>query len=103
MTLDRMCYDAPMDFLLIAAVYLVVAFLILAFNYGAHKNDQDDYEFYESGSSPQTNDALTYNGLPIVVTDEDFLEHLHEMGYGGYIDVAELNLEWNIWAIENLE
>jgi hypothetical protein len=41
--------------------------------------------------------------LPFVVADDDFIEHLHEMGYGDYIDMAELDLEWNIWAIENLE
>jgi hypothetical protein len=41
--------------------------------------------------------------LPILVADDDFIEHLHEMGYENTIDVAELGLEWNIWATENLE
>lgn len=53
-----------------------------------------------------TLDRMCYDApmtLPFVVADDDFIEHLHEMGYGDYIDMAELDLEWNIWAIENLE
>ena len=53
-----------------------------------------------------TLDRMCYDApmtLPFVVADDDFIEHLHEMGYGGYIDAAELGLEWNIWATENLE
>lgn len=94
-----------MEFILIAGVYLVVLFLILAFNYGAHKNDQDDYEYYTSGSSPLTNDApeTTYIGLPIVVADDDFLEHLHEMGFDDTIELDEAFIEWDDWAAENVE
>jgi hypothetical protein len=41
--------------------------------------------------------------LPIVVADDDFIEHLHETGFSETIDVAELNEEWNDWAKENLD
>ena len=94
-----------MELALIAGVYLVVAFLILAFNYGAHKNDQDYYEYYTSGSSPQTNDAIepTYNGLPILVADDDFIEHIREMGFDDTIELDEAIIEWDDWAAENVE
>jgi hypothetical protein len=41
--------------------------------------------------------------LPVLVADDDFIEHLYEMGYGETIELDELILEWNIWALENLE
>jgi hypothetical protein len=41
--------------------------------------------------------------LPILVADDDFIEYLHEMGHGGTIELDELILEWNDWALENLE
>lgn len=41
--------------------------------------------------------------LPVLVADDDFIDHLYEMGYAGTIEVGELDLEWNIWAKENLE
>ena len=44
----------------------------------------------------------SYTGLPVVVADDDFIEHLHENGFQESIDVAELNEEWNDWAKENL-
>ena len=91
-----------MELALIAGVYLVVLFLILAFNHGAHKNDVDDYEFYESGSSLQTNDALE-NVEIVLVADDDFLEHLHEMGFDDTIDIEEAIIEWDAWAAENVE
>ena len=91
-----------MELALIAGVYLVVLFLILAFNYGAHKNDVDDYEYYTSGSSLQTNDALE-NVEIVLVADDDFLEHLHEMGFDDTIDIEEAIIEWDDWAAENLE
>jgi len=87
-----------MDLLLIAAVYLVVAVLILAFNHGAHKNDKYDYGFYDVDSSPQTIDAPI-----ILVADDDFLEHLHEMGFDDTIELEEALIEWDDWAAENLE
>lgn len=41
--------------------------------------------------------------LPIVVADDDFIEHLHEMSYYNTIDIGELNEEWNTWSSENCE
>ena len=41
--------------------------------------------------------------LPILVADDDFIEHLYEMGYAGTIELDELYLEWNDWAAENVE
>lgn len=108
-----------MEYVLIIGIYLVSLGVVLAFSYGAHKNDVEDYKVYESGSSPLrnmlddydtpkypwTNNApeSNYIGLPIVIADDDFLEHLAEMGFETSIDVAELNDEWNEWAGENLE
>jgi hypothetical protein len=46
---------------------------------------------------------ITYNGLPVLAADDDFIEHLHESGFSETIDVAELNEEWNDWAKENLD
>jgi hypothetical protein len=40
--------------------------------------------------------------LPVLTADDDFIEHLHEMSYVT-IEVGELDLEWNNWALENLE
>lgn len=40
--------------------------------------------------------------LPVLVGDEDFIEHLHENGFDETIDVEDLVLEWNDWAKENL-
>jgi hypothetical protein len=45
----------------------------------------------------------SYKGLPVVVADDDFIEHLYENGFDETIDVAELNEEWNDWAKENLD
>ncbi len=47
--------------------------------------------------------GLTYKGLPVLVADDDFIEHLHENGYTETIDSAELLLEWNDWVKENVE
>ena len=41
--------------------------------------------------------------LPVLVADDDFLEHLREQSFRDTIDVAELNEEWNDWAKENVE
>jgi len=90
-----------MEFVLIAAVYLVVLFFILAFNHGAHKNDQDDYWLDEPGSSLTTNDAP--EAIVTLVADDDFLEHLHEMGFDDTIDIEEALIEWDEWAAENVE
>jgi hypothetical protein len=91
-----------MEYVFIIAVYLVVLAMIISFNHGAHENDQDDYELYESGSSLQTNDALE-NVEIVLVADDDFLEHLHEMGFEDTIDIGDALLEWHDWAAENVE
>lgn len=46
--------------------------------------------------------GVTYNGLPILVADDDFIEYLCENGFDKTIDVAEINEEWNNWAKENV-
>ena len=40
--------------------------------------------------------------LPVLVADDDFIEHLHEQGYDS-IDVQELYVEYADWAKENVE
>jgi hypothetical protein len=40
--------------------------------------------------------------LPVLVADDDFIEHLHEQGYDS-LDVNELYFEYNEWAKENVE
>ena len=45
---------------------------------------------------------MNYKGLPVLVADDDFIEHLHEQGYSETIDIAELSLEWVGWAKENV-
>jgi len=47
--------------------------------------------------------GLTIDGLPIYVVDDDFIEHLAEMGYDGSIEVNDLELEWNTWVKENVD
>jgi hypothetical protein len=46
---------------------------------------------------------ITYKGLPVLVADDDFIEHLHENGFDETIDVGDLGLEWNAWLKENLD
>lgn len=83
-----------MELVLVALIYFVALFVILAFNYGAHKNDHLD-----EGSSPD--DAP--EALVTLVADDDFLEHLHEMGFEDTIDIEEAIIEWYEWAAENVE
>jgi hypothetical protein len=45
---------------------------------------------------------MNYKGLPVLVADDDFIEHLHEHGYSETIDIGELSLEWFDWAKENV-
>jgi hypothetical protein len=45
---------------------------------------------------------MNYKGLPVLVADDDFIEHLHEQGYSETIDIVELSLEWVDWAKENV-
>ena len=40
--------------------------------------------------------------LPVLVADEDFIEHLHESGYVDTIELDEVVLEWADWAKENV-
>ena len=40
--------------------------------------------------------------LPVLVADDDFIEHLHEQGYYS-IELEELYIEYGDWAKENVE
>jgi hypothetical protein len=40
--------------------------------------------------------------LPVLVGDDDFIEHLHEHGFSETIDIGDLALEWADWARENV-
>jgi hypothetical protein len=46
--------------------------------------------------------GVTYEGLPVLVADEDFIEYLHEQGFDKTIEVDDLIFEWIDWAKENL-
>ena len=46
---------------------------------------------------------LTYNDLPVLVADDDFIEHLHENGFEDTIDVNDLAFEYLDWAKENVD
>ena len=48
-----------------------------------------------------TETGVTYNGLPIVVIDDDFCEHLEERSFES-LEVVELWEEWSEWAKENV-
>lgn len=41
--------------------------------------------------------------LPILIADDDFIEHLHEVGFEGTIDINDLIFEWIDWEVENVE
>jgi hypothetical protein len=41
--------------------------------------------------------------LPVLVGDDDFIEHLHENGFTKTIDVDDLIFEWVDWEKENVE
>jgi hypothetical protein len=41
--------------------------------------------------------------LPILVADDDFIEHLHEHSFSETIDIGDLALEWKDWAKDNVE
>jgi len=46
--------------------------------------------------------GLVIDGLLVYVADDDFIEHLHEMGYGNSIESVEMYEEWAIWERENV-
>jgi hypothetical protein len=46
--------------------------------------------------------GMLYNGLPVIVVDDDFAEYLEEQSYES-LEVIELWEEWSAWAKENLE
>jgi hypothetical protein len=48
-------------------------------------------------------EGLTYDGLPVLVADDDFIEHLHELGFADTIELDDLVFEWIDWAKENVE
>jgi hypothetical protein len=41
--------------------------------------------------------------LPVLMGDDDFIEHLHENSFINVIDVNDLIFEWVNWAKENVE
>lgn len=41
--------------------------------------------------------------LPVLVGDDDFIEHLHESGFTETIELDDLIFEWIDWAKENVE
>jgi hypothetical protein len=45
---------------------------------------------------------MNYKGLPVLVADDDFIEHLYEHGFSETIDIGDLTLEWVDWAKENV-
>lgn len=47
--------------------------------------------------------GITIDGLPVYVVDDDFIEHLVEMGYDQSIEEADLKDEWDAWLKENLD
>jgi hypothetical protein len=47
--------------------------------------------------------GVTYNGLPVLVADDDFIEHLHEHGFHSTIELDELVIEYEDWAKENVD
>ena len=40
--------------------------------------------------------------LPVLVADDDFIEHLHEVGFSEMIDINDLIFEGIDWAKENV-
>lgn len=41
--------------------------------------------------------------LPVLVADDDFIEHLHESGFDETIDIDDLVFEWLDWEADNVE
>jgi hypothetical protein len=50
-----------------------------------------------------TENGLLINGLPVYVADDDFIEHLAEMGYSESIEEDDIHLEWVVWSKENVD
>jgi hypothetical protein len=48
-------------------------------------------------------EPVTYNGLPVIVADEDLMEHLQENGYDNTIDINDFAFEYLDWAKENVD
>jgi hypothetical protein len=48
-------------------------------------------------------DDLLVKGLPVLVADDDFIEHLHELSFAETIDINDLMFEWIDWAKENVD
>lgn len=51
----------------------------------------------------RTENGITIDGLPVYVVDDDFIEHLMEMGYDESIEEEDLQKEWAVWVKENVE
>lgn len=61
------------------------------------ENNMDNLFTYDSVN------GVTYDGLPVLVADDDFIEHLHEHGFDTTIELDELWVEYEDWAAENVE
>lgn len=46
---------------------------------------------------------INYKGLPVLVADDDFIEHLHEHGFSETIEMDELVFEYLDWSKENVD
>jgi hypothetical protein len=46
---------------------------------------------------------IKYKGLPVLVADDDFIEHLQEQGFHETIELDELFIEYIDWAKENVD
>lgn len=46
---------------------------------------------------------VTFDGLPIIVADDDFTEFLLEEGYGDNIEYDDFVILYEEWAAENVE
>lgn len=60
----------------------------------------DNTNMYHSYGNYTT---VTYNSLPVLVADDDFLEYLREQGFDGSIELDELYVEYEDWAKENVD
>jgi hypothetical protein len=73
-----------------------------------HPNVKLDYFWIDENGDTHceciscTENGLILNGLPVYVADDDFIEHLAEMGYGNSIESVEMYEEWDIWEKENV-
>jgi hypothetical protein len=59
----------------------------------------EELDTFLNGSAP----GVLLNGLPVLVADDDFLEHLEEDSLGPTVELDDLLNAWKEWAAENVE